>query len=47
MRGAGRGERNISLENIYMPPESRNTVKEIQKKFGEIALDLLKYKRRG
>ena len=30
-----------------MPPESKSTVKEVQKKFGEVAVDLRKYKRQG
>lgn len=30
-----------------MPPESKSTVKEIQRKFGEVAADVQKYKRRG
>ena len=31
--------------NMYMPLESNNMVKEIQKKFGEIAVDLQEFKR--
>ena len=30
-----------------MPPESKSTVKEIRKKFGEITVDLQKYKKQG
>ena len=45
-----RGEREAKcffLGNIYMPPESKSTVNVIQKKFGEITVDLRNYKRRG
>ena len=30
-----------------MPPESKSTVKEIQRKFGEAAVDRRKHKRQG
>lgn len=30
-----------------MPPESKSTVQDIQKKFGEIAIDVQNYKRQG
>ena len=30
-----------------MPPQSKSTVNEIQRKFGEVAVDAQKYKRRG
>ena len=30
-----------------MPPESKGAVKEIHEKFGDIAVDLHKYKRQG
>ena len=42
-----RGAKDFFLGNIYMPPESKSTVKEIQRKFGEVAADVQKYKRRG
>ena len=30
-----------------MPPESKNTIKDIQRKFGEVAVDVQKCKRQG
>ena len=30
-----------------MPPESKSTVKEIQRKFGEVEVDVDRYKRQG
>ena len=42
-----RGAKHLFLGNIYMPPQSKSTVKEIQNKFGEIAVDAQKYKRQG
>ena len=30
-----------------MPPESKSTVKGMQRKFGEVAVDVQKYKRQG
>ncbi|MEP1954874.1 MAG: hypothetical protein ABJJ26_08050 [Algoriphagus sp.] len=30
-----------------MPPESKNTIKYVQSKFGEVAADVQKYKRQG
>ena len=30
-----------------MPPESKNTIKYIQRKFGEVTVDVQKYKRQG
>ena len=30
-----------------MPPESKNTVKDIRRKFGEVAVGVQKYKRQG
>ena len=42
-----RGAEDIILGNIFMPPESKSTVKEMQKKFEEIAVDLQKNKRQG
>ena len=43
------GERRVKyffLGNMYMPPESMSTVKEMQK-FREISVDVQKYKRQG
>ena len=40
------GERRakyVFLGNIYMPPESKTRVKEIQKKFGDVAVIVQKY----
>ncbi|MEO9966262.1 MAG: hypothetical protein ABJF11_10765 [Reichenbachiella sp.] len=42
-----RGAKYYFLGNIYMPPESKNTIKDIQRKFGEVAVDVQKYKRQG
>ena len=42
-----RGAKYVFLGNIYMLPESKSTVKEIQRKFGEVAVDVQKYKRQG
>ena len=43
-----RGANFFCLANIYMPPESKGTVKEIQRKLGEVvAVDAQKYKRQG
>ena len=44
-----RGARYFFLGNIYMPPESKSTVRveEIQNKFEDIAVDLQKYRRQG
>ena len=43
----GRGAKYDFLGNIYMPPESKNTRKNIQRKFGEVAVeDVQKYKKR-
>ena len=42
-----RGAKYCVLGNIYVPPESKSTVKEIQRKFGEVAVDAQKYKRQG
>ena len=41
-----RGAKYFSLGNIYMPPESKSTVKEIRRKLGKVAVDvqILKYK---
>ena len=33
------------LGNMCMPPESKITVKEIQRKFGEVAVDVQKCKK--
>ena len=44
-RGAPR--ENLSLRNIYMPPESKSTGKEIQRKFGEVAVDVQECKQQG
>ena len=41
----GRGEKYNFLDNIYMPPESKSTVKDIRRKFGRVAVDVQKYKR--
>ena len=41
------GAKYFFLGNIYMPREPKGTVKKIQKKFGEMALDPQKYKRQG
>ena len=47
LRVAGeKGAKYFFVGNIYMPPESKSTVKETQKKFGEIAVDLQQHKRR-
>ena len=42
-----RGAKDFFVRNIYMPPESKGTVKGIQRKFGEVAIDVQKYKRQG
>ena len=42
----GRGAKYDFLGNIYMPPESKNTKKYIQRKFGEVAVDVQEYKKR-
>ena len=42
-----RGAKYVFLGNIYMLPESKSTVKEIQRKFGEVDVDVQKYKRQG
>ena len=42
-----RGATVFFLGKIYMPPESKSTVKEVQKNFGEISVDLQKHKRQG
>ena len=41
------GSEILFLANIYMPIESKSTVKEIHKTFGVIAVDVQKYKRQG
>lgn len=33
--------------NVYMPPESKNAIKEMQRKFGEVAVKVHKQKRQG
>ena len=33
------------LGNTYMPPESKGTANEIQRRFGEVAVGVYKYKR--
>ena len=40
-----RGEKCYVLGNIYMPPGSKNTINDIQRKFGEVAEDVQKYKK--
>ena len=41
-----RGAKYFFSGDIYMPPESKSTVKgDIQRKFGEVAVDIHKYKR--
>ena len=35
-----RGAKHYFLGNIYMPPESTNTIKCIQRKFGNVAVDV-------
>ena len=42
-----RGAKSFFIGNVYMPPESKSTVTEIQRKFGEVAVDVQKYKRQG
>ena len=43
-----RGAKDYFLGNIYMPPESKKTIKDKQRKFGEVAVDVQKkYKRQG
>ena len=41
----GAGSEIFILRNIYMPSESKSTVKEIQRKFGEAAADVHRYER--
>ena len=42
-----RGTKRFSSGNFYVHPGSTSTVKEIQKKFREIAVDLQNDKRQG
>ena len=42
-----RGANYFSYGNICMPPESKSAAKEIQRKFGEIAVGIQKYKGQG
>ena len=42
-----RGAKCYFLGNIYMPPESKNTMKYIQRKFGEVAVDERKHKKKA
>ena len=42
-----RGKRDMFVGNIYMPPESKSRVSDIQRRFGEIAEDVQKYKKQG
>ena len=35
-----RGAKSFFIGNVYMPPESKSTVTEIQRKFGEVAVDV-------
>ena len=37
----------VPLGNIYMRPESKSAVKEMQRKVGEVVVDVQKYKRQG
>ena len=42
-----RGKRSIFVGNIYVPPESKSRVSDIQRRFGEIAEGVQKYKKQG
>ena len=42
-----RGAKECFLGNTEMSPESKSTVKDIQKEFGAVAVDVHKYKRQG
>ena len=44
-RGAVFSLRKHNIYNIYTPSESKSTAKEIQRKFGQVAVDVQKYKR--
>ena len=37
-----RGKRDIFVGNVYIPPESKGSVNDIQRRFGEIAEDVQK-----
>ena len=42
-----RGAKEFFLGKHLYPTESKSTVKEIQRKFREVAVDVQKYKRQG
>ena len=42
-----RGAQYYFLGNIYMNSESKNMINDIQRKFGEVAVEVQKYKRQG
>ena len=42
-----RGAKLFFLGSIYMPSDAKSAVKEMQKTFGEIAVDLQKCTRQG
>ena len=42
-----RGAKCYFLVNLYMPPESKNTITYLQRKFGEVAVDVQRYNRQG
>ena len=46
-KGTERGAKYFFFGNIQMPPESKSTVKEIQRNFGEAAVDRRKHRRQG
>ena len=41
------GSEIVLLGNIYILPESKSTVNEIQRELGEVAVDVQNYKRQG
>lgn len=41
------GMKDLFVGNIYMPPESKSTVNEIQQIFGEISTKVYKYETGG
>lgn len=43
----GRGKKDFAVGNIYIPPESKSRVIDIQRKLGDIVADVHEYERQG